>query len=158
MCVKLFSNRASGFWQEDFWSLLYSHIGKMSPAPWQPCFVTDQNYLKEFGRGSPKEHLCQIISKSGQWFLTRRFLKFALKLTLFGPLWPLCAMDRNRLNNFERGSPKGHPCEVSSNLSQWFRRRCRLKEKFTDDGRRQTPHHDISTLGTLCPVVLKTWQ
>ena len=137
----------------------------MGPAPWRPCFLTDRNNLNNFGRESPKEHLCEIINKSGQWFLTRRFLKFALIFSLFAPLWPLCAMDRNHLNNFERGSPKEHSCEVSSNLSQWFRMRCRLKETFTDDGRRtttdadgrrQTPGHDISTMGTSCPVVLKS--
>ena len=130
------------------------HIGKRGPRPWRPCFSTDRNYLYNFGRGSPKEHLCEIILKSNQWFLTRRFLKFALKFPLFGPFWPLCATDRNHLYNFERGSPKEHPCEVSSNLIQWFQRRCCLKEKFTDAGRR-TPDHDISTMGTSCPVVLK---
>ena len=44
-----------------------------------------------------------------------------LKISLFSPLMPLCAMDRNHQNKFERGSRK-----VSSNSSQWFRR-CRLK-------------------------------
>ena len=50
-----------------------------------------------------------------------------LKISLFSPLWPLCAMDWNHLNKLERGSPKDHSCKVSSNSNQWFRRRCRLK-------------------------------
>ena len=36
-------------------------------------------------------------------------------------------MDRNHLNNFERGPTKDHSYEVWSNSNQWFRRRCCLK-------------------------------
>ena len=36
-------------------------------------------------------------------------------------------MDRNHLNNFERGPTKDHSCEVWSNSNQWFRRRGCLK-------------------------------
>ena len=35
-------------------------------------------------------------------------------------------MDRNHLNNFERGSTKDHSCEIWSKSNQLFRRRCRL--------------------------------
>ena len=40
---------------------------KNGPAPWQPCFLTYQIKLSNLGRGSPspKDHLCQVISKSG---------------------------------------------------------------------------------------------
>ena len=51
------------------------YIGKISPAPWWPCFLTNPNGLNNLGRGSPKEHFCKIILKSVQWFRTRRFLK-----------------------------------------------------------------------------------
>ena len=36
-------------------------------------------------------------------------------------------MNRNHLNNFERGPSKDHSCQVWSNSHQWFRRRCCLK-------------------------------
>ena len=72
--AKLYGNRSSGFAQ-DFSSFLYRYIGKISPAPWWPCFLTNPNGLNNLGRGSPKEHFCKIILKSVQWFLTRRFLK-----------------------------------------------------------------------------------
>ena len=36
-------------------------------------------------------------------------------------------MDRNHLNNFERGATKDHSCEVWSKSNHWFRRRCCLK-------------------------------
>ena len=41
-------------------------------------------------------------------------------------------MDRNYLNNFERGPTKDHSCEVWSKSNKWFRR-CLLKKLFTDE-------------------------
>ena len=76
--AKLYVNRSSGFWQEDFLSFLCSYIGKKSSAHWRPCFLTNPNSLNNLGRGSPKEHFCKIICKSVQWFLTRRFFKFSM--------------------------------------------------------------------------------
>ena len=61
-----------------FLSFLYRYIGKISPAPWQPCFLTNPNGWNNLCRGSPKEHFCKIIWKSVQWFLTRRFFKFSI--------------------------------------------------------------------------------
>ena len=43
--------------------------------PWQPEFYTEHNYLKEFDRGPPKKHSCEVWSKSSQQFLNRNFLK-----------------------------------------------------------------------------------
>ena len=48
-----------------------TYIGKISPAPWRPCFLTNPKGLNNLGRGSPKEHFCKIIWKSVQWFGTR---------------------------------------------------------------------------------------
>ena len=76
--AKLYGNRSSGFWQEDFFIFLYRYIGKISPAPWHPCFLTNPNGLNNLGRELPKEHFCKIIWKSVQWFLTRRFFKFSI--------------------------------------------------------------------------------
>ena len=85
ICAKLFKNQTSDFWQEDIWSLLYNHIGKMGPAPWQPCFLTDQNNFNNHSIRSPKEHLCQIIFKSAQWFPRRRFFWYFYYLPLCDP-------------------------------------------------------------------------
>ena len=47
-------------------------------------------------------------------------------------------MDRNHLNNIERGPTKDHSCEVWSKSNQWFRRRCCLKiVNGRTDGRRR---------------------
>ena len=64
----------------------------------------------------------------------------------------------NSLNNFCRASPKEHPCQVSSRLAQWFRRRRCLKKLLMDDRRRTL---DIGqsqwlTLSTLCSGELKS--
>ena len=52
-------------------------------------------------------------------------------------------MESNSLNNFERGPPKDHFCQVWLESIQWFRRRCNLKnvngrtddDDDDDDGR-----------------------
>ena len=55
---------------------LYIDIkGKISPDPLWPSVFTNHDGLNNLARGSPKEHFCQIILKSVNWFLTRRFLK-----------------------------------------------------------------------------------
>ena len=60
--------------------------------PWWPCFSTDQYNLNNCGRGSPKDHLCQIIFKSAKQFLTRRFLEFSLYIYIEKLAQPLAAM------------------------------------------------------------------
>ena len=44
------------------------------------------------------------------------------------------------LITFERARNLGskHPCEVSSKLVKWVRRRCRLKQLFKNDGRKMS--------------------
>ena len=47
-----------------------------SPAPQRPCFFHAAWWLElKLERESPKEQFCQVILKSVQWFLTKRFLK-----------------------------------------------------------------------------------
>ena len=63
------------------------------------------------------------------------------------------------MNNFGRALPKEHPCQVSSRLAQWFRRRRCLKKLWTTDDARRTPE-DIGrlqklTMSTLCSGELK---
>ena len=42
--------------------------------------------------------------------------------------------EQNRLGNFGRGPYEEHLCEIDLKWAQWFRKRCHLKKKFTDDG------------------------
>ena len=41
-------------------------------------------------------------------------------------------MDQNLLNNFGRGPPKDHLCEIISKLDEGFRRSCHLSQLLTD--------------------------
>jgi len=55
--------------------------------------------------------------------------------------WPTYATNWNNLNNFDRGPPRDHSCEVWSKSNERFqRRRCLSKNVFarrtTDDGQR----------------------
>ena len=49
--------------------------GENKPHPYQPCFLTNHDSLNNLGKGSPRKHICQVILKSIQWFLTRRFFQ-----------------------------------------------------------------------------------
>ena len=41
--------------------------------------------------------------------------------------WPYWSADRNHLFNFGRRYHEEQICEISFNLDQWFRKKCRLK-------------------------------
>ena len=63
--------------------------------------------------------------------------------TYFLTPWPTYATNQNHLNNFGRGPPRDHSCEVWSKSNEWFqRRRCLSKKVYgrrtTDDGRQMT--------------------
>ena len=143
--VKLFQNLISSFGEEDFlrisscpYSVRNSHLP-------QPCFWGDQNFVTNFLKGSPKEHSCETISKSDKQFQRRRFLKNCLKNSISLPWKPELLMESNSVNNFWRGSPKEHSCQVWSKLAQWFgRRRCLKKLLTTHNGRRTPCHPKIS--------------
>ena len=84
---------------------------------------------------------------------------------LFLTPWPTYATNWNGLNNFDRGPPRDHSCEVSSKSNKRFQRRCCLKNLLTDartdartdDGRRTLKDHK-SSLSTLCSGELKSPQ
>ena len=71
--AKLFQNLTSGFGEQDFLRISLCSYSARSPHSPQPCLRTDQNFANNFGEGSPKEHSCEIISKSDQWFQRGKF-------------------------------------------------------------------------------------
>ena len=73
--AKLFQNVTSGFEEEDFLRISSCPYSARSPHSPEPCLWTDQNFANKFWKGSPKEHSCEIISKSDQRFRRRRFFK-----------------------------------------------------------------------------------
>jgi len=51
--------------------------------------------------------------------------------TYFLTPWPTFATNWNGLNNFDRGPPRDHSCEVWSKSNKRFQRRCCLKKLLT---------------------------
>ena len=76
------------------------------------------------------EHSCQVLLKSVKWFLTRRNLKFSIKIYRENKPRHLAAMFltyHKGLNNLGRRSPKQHSFQVTLNAVQWFLSRRFLK-------------------------------
>ena len=133
--VKLFQNLTIGFGEEDFLRISSCPYSAKSPHSPEPCLWMDQNFANNFWKGSPKEHSCEIILKSDQLFLRRRFFKTYLKNSISLPWQPELLMESNSVNKFWRGPPKEHSCQVWSKLAQRFvGRRCLKKLLRTHDG------------------------
>jgi len=84
--------------------------------------------------------------------LDKKIFENSILKTYFLTPWPTFATNQNHLNNFGRGPPRGHSCEVWSKYNEWFqRRRCLSKKVYgrrmtddarpttTDDGQRPVP-------------------
>ena len=131
--VKLFQNLTSSF-REDFLRISSYSYSARSPHSPEPCLWTDQNFDKKFLKEQPKEHSCEIISKSDKWFQRRRLFEELLKKIHFVTM---------AIRSFDRikffGPPKVHSCQVWYKLAQKFgRRRCLKKWLTTHDGHRTT--------------------
>ena len=148
-----FKNLTSSFGEEDFSRISSCPYSARSPHSPEPCFWTDQNFANSFWKGSPKEHFCEIISKSDQRFQRRRFLKNCLKNSISLPWQPEFLMESNSVNKFWWGPPKEHSCQVWYKLIRWFwRRRC-LKKLLTTHNGRRTHHHPKSSPRARCVQV-----
>ena len=136
--VKLFQNLTSSCREEDFLRISSCQYSARSPNSLEPCLWTDQNLANSFWKGLPKEHSCEIISKSDQRF-QRRFLKNRLKKFLFVAMATRVFDGIKFVNNFWRGPPKEHSCQVWSKLVQQFWGiRCLKKLLMTDNGHSTT--------------------
>ena len=87
---------------------------------WWPFCSAERNNFSNFGRGSPKQLLCEIILKWDYWPRRRShykgFLFLALAAILFSRAEPFYY--------FVRGSPKEHFYEIILKSGHWPRRRC----------------------------------
>ena len=110
-----------------FLSFLYRYIGKISPTPWRPCFLTNPNGLNNLGRGSPKEHFCKIILELGPVVSDKKIFKvfYIDNIGKISPApWRPCFLTNpNGLNNLGRKSPKEHFCKIIWKSVQWFQTR-----------------------------------
>ena len=71
---------------------------------WWPFCSAEQNHFSNFGRGSSKEHFCEIILKSTHWPWRRGRLKGFSIFSSGGHFV--------QQSNFGRGSSKDHMCEI----------------------------------------------
>ena len=62
------------FQRKKIQEFLYVRTCKYAPFP-NAMLLTDQNFMNNFLKVSPKEHFYEVISKSDQWFQRRRFFK-----------------------------------------------------------------------------------
>ena len=73
--------------------------------------------------------------------LDRWFRKYDLKIVFFsftGLDLFFSSRQQNHFSSFRREHYGEYFCEIILNLSLWFRKRCRLKEMFTRNGRSRT--------------------
>ena len=93
---------------KDFLRISSCPDSARSPHSPEPCLWTDQNSTHKFLKGSPKEHSCEIISKSKDRFQTRRFFYEFFHVHIVQkvspsptpPWWPCFLTDQNFANNF----------------------------------------------------------
>jgi len=98
--------------------------------------------------------LCLVVSD-------KKIFENCILKTYFLTPWPTYATNWNGLNNFDRGPPRDHSCEVWSKSNKRFQRRCCLKKLLTHartDGRTTDAGHWRITkahLSTSCSGELK---
>ena len=133
--VKLFQNLTCSFGEDDFLRISSCPYSARSPYSPEPCLCTDQNFMSNFWKGSPKENSCEIILKSDQPFLRGRFFMNYLKNSVSLPWQPEFLMESNSVNNFEDDLLRNIPAKFGPNWPPQFgRRRCLKKLLTTHDG------------------------
>ena len=112
--------------------LLCSYVSNLWPSE-RDQFWPQGHHMNNLGRGLLGDATYPISKLYAIYFQRRRFSKILLFFSFWLPWQPQLWLEFNLLNNVGRASPKEHPCQVSSRLSQWFRRRRRLKKLWTRD-------------------------
>ena len=110
----------SGFREEDFLRICPCPHSAKSPQSPEPCLLTDQNFTTNFWKGSPKNHSCEIISKSDKEFQRRFFKNFFMSIQYKKlPFTRAMFMDRSKsFEQFWKGSPKEYSCEIITKSDQ----------------------------------------
>ena len=94
--------------------------------PWRPLGWVEWNIFCNCGRRHYGEHFCDTILNSDQE-MSFKILSRALVALSPGGAEPFI--------QFSRGQDGKHSCEIILNLDEWLRRICRLKKKYTHNGR-----------------------
>ena len=114
------------------WPAVLEKILRISSCPYstrsphspEPCLWMDQNFANKFWKGSPKEHSCEIISKSDQQFRRRRFFKnfFMFPIVQEAPIHQSHVYGRIKISRtvFEKGHLRNIPVKLFQNLTNSF--------------------------------------
>ena len=121
--VKLFQNLTSSF-GEDFLRISSCHYSARSSHSPESCLWTDQNFANNFWKGSPKEHSCEIISKSDKEVRKRNFLRISSCPYILqeAPIHQSQVFWRIKISQtiFEKGDPRNIPAKLFQNLTSGF--------------------------------------
>ena len=91
--------------------------------------------MNNLGRGSTRRCYIPNIKALRLLVSEKKIFKDFAILSFWLPWQPDLWLEFNLFSNFGRASHKEHPCQVSSSLAPWFRRRCLKKLWTTDDAR-----------------------
>ena len=94
---------------------------------WWPFCSAEQNHLSNFGRGSSKEHFCEIILKSTHWPWRRGRLK---GFSIFSSDSHSVQQSGTILAILVKGHPRIICVKLYLKSAHWPRRRCCLKFFF----------------------------
>ena len=139
----------SGSREEVVWTFPYIIQCKIV-TPRRGQFWPQGHNLNNFGRGPLDDAIYIPNMKALNLVVSdKKIFENCISKTYFLTPWPTYATNWNNLNNFGRGPPRDHSCEVWSKSNERFqRRRCLSKRVYarstTDERQRRTTDKDWS--------------
>ena len=100
--------------------------------PGRGQFWPQGHNLNNFGKGPLDDAIIPNMKALGFVVSDKNFFESFISKTYLLTLWPTYATNWNGLNNFDRGPPRDHSCEVWSKSNKRFQRRCCLRKLLTD--------------------------
>ena len=123
--MKVIQNLTRSFREEDFLRISSCPNSARSPHSPEPFLWTDQNFANNFEKGHQRNIPVKLFQNLTSSFGEEDFLRISsCPYSARSPHSPeLCFWaDQNFANNFWKGSPKKHSCEIISKSDQWFQR------------------------------------
>ena len=123
--LKLFQNLTSSFREEDFLRISPCPYSARSPHSPEPCLRTDQNFANKFWKGHPRNIPAKLFQNLTSGFEEELLRISSCPYSARSPHSPEPCLwtDQNFANNFWKGSPKEHSCEIILKSDQRFLRR-----------------------------------
>ena len=140
------------------------HVHIVQEAPIQQSHVYGQMKISRtnFKKGSPKEHSCEIISKSDQRFLRRRFFKnfFMSVYVQKAPIHQSHVYGRIKIlrTHFKKGHTRNIPVKLFQNLTCGFGEEFFLTISSSCPNSARSPHSPEPCLWTDQNFANKFWK